>query len=136
LTALDPAQRLVCTEIFNWMDQYRQSIVNMEAFEIRELPYWIKAQNLEKRNLQVSRPSNQLPFYVEPKASQTPLPPYEEVRNYELPVRSAPIEQPIRIPETYNLPQPVEVVRSYPQRIPVYQPEAVVFSQEPPLFSQ
>lgn len=67
LTALDPASRLVCVDIFNWMDQYRESIVNMQPFAIRELPYWIKANNLEKRNMQVARPSNQqAPFYVEP----------------------------------------------------------------------
>ena len=29
LTALDPAARLVCVDIFNWMDEYRESIVNM-----------------------------------------------------------------------------------------------------------
>jgi hypothetical protein len=47
------------------MNKYRENIVNMESFQVQELPYWIQAQDFHKNNIKPSRPSNQPPFYVE-----------------------------------------------------------------------
>ena len=46
LTTVDPLERLTSTDIFNWMNQYRESIVNMEQFDVKQLPNWIKIPNL------------------------------------------------------------------------------------------
>jgi serine/threonine protein kinase len=64
LTEVDPKARLNCSVVFEWMDKYRESIVNMEGFEIRELPSWIKPQLGERRSVQMLKPPTQPPFYV------------------------------------------------------------------------
>lgn len=35
LTEVDPKERLSCIQVLQWMQQYRERIMNMESFEIR-----------------------------------------------------------------------------------------------------
>lgn len=44
LTALDSSQRLVSWKVFEWMDQYRENIVNMVEFQPTQLPPWASHQ--------------------------------------------------------------------------------------------
>lgn len=48
--------RLKCRDIYSWMEEYRESIINLDEFEIKNPPFWLKGQE-KKASSFVRQPS-------------------------------------------------------------------------------
>jgi serine/threonine protein kinase len=110
LTEVDPKERLACRQVYEWMEQYREKIVNMESFEIRELPPWTKPS--ERKTLQVLKPHTQPPFYVDsqhyhPIPYEAPRVLYERALPPPSPPQWQPPPPPVQQPFEPFRPQPV-----------------------------
>lgn len=67
------ADRLKSSEVFAWLKQYEEFIVNIEPFTVETIPDFLKQANSEKSVLKANiRPVSSQPIYTESLVSEIP----------------------------------------------------------------
>lgn len=138
LCEVDPERRSTCSELFRWLKPYEESIINLERFEVSNLPSKIASLNVSQGqsvNNSPQRAMNIESYERAPAYTQPPPPPqfkneeqvvrttveYRNVNQVPPPQYYAPISQEQtyvkqEAPRTYSYNETVITNHGQPQR--------------------
>ena len=118
-------KRSTCSELFDWLNPYEENIINLEPFEVKNLPRNISGEssNYNSPNVNLIQ-SQEVPFEVYQKHTQNPShqPLRSHPQQFQQPIINPHVlnTQPIaREPETYNMHKiqtPPLIIQNNPQQ--------------------